>query len=345
MTAPTEADFFDTVEPIDEVRSTAWETADPEVSVIIATHNRADLLDGLFGALAAQADAPSFEVLVVDDGSTDHTWATLTQLVAATDLAATALLVRGCGGPSLPRNTAVARSRGRLLAITDDDCLPDPHWLAELSRAAGGGEVVQGSTYPTGSGQRSPWDRTIEITSLSGLWESCNLALPRALFDAVGGFPVLDLLRRAGRGFGEDTVLGAAAARLAGGRFAPAAVVRHRWVPGDFLGYLETNRRLAGMPALLREVPELRSRCYLGWFRNRRSAECDLAVAALVLAVCRRRPSYAVAALPWLRTLSAAAAGRWGRPRGVRIAQEATADLVALSALAKGSAAAGTLLL
>jgi hypothetical protein len=121
--------------------------------------------------------------------------------------------------------------------------------------------------------------------------------------------------------------------------------VRHRWIHSDYAGYLETQRRLAGLPSLLREVPELRAACYLGWFRNRRSAQCDVAIAGLAVAVTRRKPAYVLAALPWLRSLSAAAGLRWGRPQGVRIGQEAVADLIASAALAKGSAASGTLLL
>jgi len=337
--------FFavETVEPIDTAASASWSDATPEVSVIIATHNRAGYLAELVAALAEQIDAPPYELVICDDGSTDDTWAVLADVVSRNLLPTMALKVRPCGGPSLPRNTAVAHSRGRVLAITDDDCLPEQRWLAELVAAmsprAG---IVQGTTIPTDAGPVSPWDRTISIEEPTGLWESCNLALSRELFDAAGGFVVLDLLAHAGRGFGEDTVFGATVARLAGAEFASRAIVRHRWVPSDYRGYLDVHARLEGMPALLRVVPELRDRCYLGVFRNRRSASCDLAVAGIALAGLRGRKRYAVAAVPWLVMLSQAAAQRWGRPHPVRMAQEAAADLVASAALARGSIRART---
>lgn len=336
---------IETAEPIDTLHSASWPTTVPQVSVVIATHNRADYLGGLFAALEQQIGAPPYEIVIADDGSTDRTWATLAELVAATPLPVLALQLRGCGGPSVPRNSAVHHTRSQLLAVTDDDCLPTPGWLAAMSAAVEAGGIVQGATVPDDEGRVGPWDRTIDISRLSGLWESCNLALPRATFDAAGGFPVLDLLPAAGRGFGEDTVLGAAAARLAGATWAPAAVVRHRWIRSDYRGYLDTRRRLAGMPALLREVPELRSQCFLGSFLNRRSAECDLAVLGLLLATSRRRPAYALVAAPWLRTLATAAAARWGRARAARMAQEGVADLVAMGALARGSISARSVVL
>lgn len=343
MTTPLE---IEVVEPIDTVTSDTWRDATPEASIVVATHNRAEYLTELFAALAAQQGAPPFELVVADDGSTDDTWAVLTEFVATTTLPTTALRLRPCGGPSLPRNTAVAHSRGRVLAITDDDCLPEAAWLGELVAAASQtAGIVQGATVPTETGPVSPWDRTISIEAPSGLWESCNLAMSREVFVAAGGYAVLDLLPHAGRGFGEDTVLGATVARLAGSSFAATAVVRHRWVPSDFRGYLDVHARLSGMPALLAFVPELRDRCYLGVFRNRRSAACDLAIAGLAVAALRGRKRYAVAAAPWLMMLSQAAAQRWGRPRPVRMAQEATADLVATAALTKGSIQSRTPLL
>lgn len=331
--------------PVATTVSAAWDRAEPAASVVIATHDRAAFLPELFAALAGQVDAPSFELVIADDGSTDTTWQVLESLVAETSMPVKALRLTGCGGPSVPRNTAVQAARGALLAFTDDDCLPTPGWLAAITPAADAGRIVQGATRPTRSGQASPWDRSITIAAESGLWESCNLALPRQLFEAVGGFPVLDLLPAAGRGFGEDAVLGAAAERLAGGYWAPRALVDHRWLPGTFRTHLDGMRRLTGMPALIRLMPQSRDRAFARYFRSRRSAAFDAAVVGAAVAVASRRGVPLLAALPWLRIVTRSARTRWGRPLPVRMAQEATADLVGAAALAKGSAKARTLLL
>ncbi|MBV9486456.1 MAG: glycosyltransferase family 2 protein [Frankiaceae bacterium] len=334
-----------TVEPTESVRSPRWVTTCPDVTVVIATHNRAAYLPELVDALERQRHAPPFEVVIADDGSTDETWTVLTTLARSTELPFLALRLPPSGGPSVPRNTAVAACHGDLIAFTDDDCLPHREWLARLLPAVHAGRVVQGRTKPMRDGQVSPWDRTISITAETGLWESCNLAVPRRVFQKAGGFPVLDLLGEGGRGFGEDTVLGSNAARIAGGFWAPTAIVRHRWVRGDYRSHLEAMRRHEAMPELVRLVPELRDYCYHRWFRSRRAAAFDVALLAVASAAAVRRVEPLVAAAPWMVLITRAARTRWGRNLAVRIAQEATADAAGLGAQVKGSLQARTLLL
>jgi glycosyltransferase involved in cell wall biosynthesis len=334
------------VRPRDTAHNPAWVTTCPDVTVVVATHNRASYLAELVAALEAQRHAPAFEVVIADDGSTDDTWTELRRLVATTSLPLLALQLPACGGPSVPRNTAVAACHGDVIAFTDDDCLPSRGWLGRLLPAADAGRVVQGATKPMREGQVAPWDRSIKISAESGLWESCNLALPRRLFEAAGGFPVLDLLPEgSGRGFGEDAVMGTAAARLTGGFWAPGAVVRHRWIRGDYRSHLDGMRRLEAMPALVALVPEYRDYCYFRWFRSRRSAACDVAVVGLAAGAVSRRTWPLVFVVPWAAMVTRSARWRWGRPVPVRAAQEAVADLVGLAAQARGSAKSRTLLL
>jgi glycosyltransferase involved in cell wall biosynthesis len=334
-----------TVEPIESAHSATWITTCPSVTVVIATHNRAAYLPDVLEALVRQRHAPVFEVVIADDGSTDNTWDVLQRLTAETALPLLALRLPGSGGPSIPRNTAVEACHGELIAFTDDDCLPSRGWLAALLPATTAGRVVQGKTKPMREGQVSPWDRTISISAETGLWESCNLAIPRRLFEKAGGFPTLDLIGPGGRGFGEDAVLGANAARITGGFWAPNAVVRHRWVVGDYRSHLDAMRRHEAMPELVKLVPELRDYCYHHWFRSRRSAACDVAVLGIATAAVVRRKRPLLAAVPWAVVVVRAARHRWGRNLAFRAAQEATADLVGLAAQLKGSAKSGTVLL
>jgi hypothetical protein len=334
-----------TATPLESTHSASWITTCPSVTVVVATHNRASYLPELLAALVAQKQTPKFEVVIADDGSTDDTWDVLVAMCASSELPVLALRLSPCGGPSIPRNTAVEACHGEWIAFTDDDCLPTRHWLGRVLPAAKAGRIVQGQTKPTRSGRGGPWDRSISISRETGLWESCNLALPRRLFEDVGGFPVLDLLADEGRGFGEDTALGAAAARAAGGFWAPRALVHHRWLSGSYRTHLDVMRRLEAMPALVAQVPELRSAGYLKIFRSRRAAACDAAIAGAVAAVVTRRGVPLLAAAPWLAFLARSARGRWGRPLPVRMAQEATADLVAAAAVAKGSIKSRTPLL
>jgi glycosyltransferase involved in cell wall biosynthesis len=104
----------------------------PEISVIIPTHNRRAMLREAQASVAAQRGA-SFEVIVVDDGSTDGTWQDLCghDLPAHLDnLRATRTERRG---PAAARNRGIALARGRLIALLDSDDLWRPEKLARQS--------------------------------------------------------------------------------------------------------------------------------------------------------------------------------------------------------------------
>jgi hypothetical protein len=326
-------------EILDRVESAGWPDAVADVSVIVATHNRCEYLPELVEALAAQTT--NVEVVIADDGSTDRTWQQLTELAATVDVPFLALRLAHTGGPSRPRNTAAAHARTAVLAITDDDCLPEPGWAATLAvGVAGGAGLVQGLTRPV-DGAHGPWDRTVNVAEPSGLFETCNLGVPRDLYLELAGFPTYSVLADLPRGFGEDVVFGARAARARGFRWAPDAVVRHRWIPTTYAGHLDGVRRLAGFPWLAREVPEVPALLTAGVFLSRRTLTFDVAVVAVVAAAASPWPWVGVGAAPWAvsRVRSARHRARGRGPAVVvkRFAQLAAADAVGLAALLRGS--------
>jgi GT2 family glycosyltransferase len=95
----------------------------PAVSVIMAAYNGADLLPATLATLQRQTFS-DFEVIVVDDCSTDDTRAILK---AWPDPRVRMIALEQNGGPVRARNHAVAHARGRYLAALDQDdlCLPD----------------------------------------------------------------------------------------------------------------------------------------------------------------------------------------------------------------------------
>lgn len=321
---------------VDSARSASWNDAPPRVSVIVATYNRIDFLQGLFESLTDQTEP--VEVVIADDGSTDGTWQWLQTLVAATPLPVLALHLEHTGGPSVPRNTAAAHARGTVLAVTDDDCLPEPGWATALATAIlDGAAVAQGRTRPV-DGARGAWDRAVHVEAPSWLFETCNLGFDRERFVELGGFPTLQVLGRMPRGFGEDVIFGALAARQGGLAWAPNALVRHRWIATDFAGHLRGIRRLSGFPWLAREVPEVDALLSGGVFLSRRTMEFDVAVVAVLATVASRRLALLVGTVPWVRRVVPVARFRTGRPLAIRVAQEAIADAVGLVSLVEGSA-------
>ena len=334
-----------------ERTSPAWDPGpEPEIAALISTYRRREYLEELVAALAAQQLAHErYEVVIVDNGSDDGSWELLETLAAATPLRLRALRIAENRGPADARNAAATAARAKLLAFTDDDCLPAPGWLAALLEAFAddpAAVVVQGRVQPSPAeaATAGPWDHYISVEGPGPLFQTCNVAYRRAPFEAVGGFDGADPLLRTGpdRPFGEDAVLGWRVLDASGGRagFAPTALVDHRCVPASYAAWLRAQRRSARFPGLARRSPLFARALRGGVFLTQRSAAFDLALTGATAAVLARRPWPLLAALPWLR-------GRWTdagfRVHGHRkralgvLAGFALADAVLLASLLQGS--------
>ncbi|MCH9650981.1 MAG: glycosyltransferase family 2 protein [Deltaproteobacteria bacterium] len=104
----------------------------PEFSVVIPTYNRREILPEVLSALENQRGAPSFEVIVVDDGSNDGTGSWLQSRSFSVP---TTVLQQENQGPAVARNQGVAVAKGEWVAFLGDDTVPSPRWLATHYRA------------------------------------------------------------------------------------------------------------------------------------------------------------------------------------------------------------------
>jgi glycosyltransferase involved in cell wall biosynthesis len=114
----------------------------PEVSVVIPTHDRLDVLPEVLAALGRQETPPDFEVLVVDDGSQA---ATRDFLGAWRPPYPHRVLTQAASGPAVARNAGVAAASGRWVAFLGDDTVPRPEWLRihrEAHRQRGDGRLA-----------------------------------------------------------------------------------------------------------------------------------------------------------------------------------------------------------
>jgi len=100
-------------------------SARPRISVLICTYNGATTLAETCAAVS-RLDYPDVEVIVVDDGSTDRS----AEIARAHGFAVVSTENRGL---SSARNTALSAATGEIVAYTDDDAMPDPHWLTYLA--------------------------------------------------------------------------------------------------------------------------------------------------------------------------------------------------------------------
>ncbi len=174
----------------------------PYVSVVTPTFNRLGSLERLLEALAKQTYPPTdFEVVVVDDGSTDGTVERVRGLALPYPLR---ILAQPHGGPARARNLGVEQARGTLIVFLDDDVVPFPDLIAAhvAIHEVDPDVVVVGPMSPPRDWSRPAWIRWEEEklqlqyqAMLEGQY-SCtwrqfytgNASLSRAEFLAAGGF-------------------------------------------------------------------------------------------------------------------------------------------------------------
>jgi glycosyltransferase involved in cell wall biosynthesis len=172
----------------------------PQLSVIIPTCNRRPSVVRLLRAIANDPSAPTFEVIVVDDGSCDDTVATLEQLRPAFPLR---VLSQRAAGPSSARNAGARAACGRVLLFLDDDVEPLSGTLArhvafhaERDDLIGVGDLppVVADTSFIGITLRGWWERMLHDFRKPGHRAGFrnvltgHLSIHRARFEALGGF-------------------------------------------------------------------------------------------------------------------------------------------------------------
>ena len=107
----------------------------PLLSVVVPAYNAAATLSACLAALQQQTYGGPYEVIVVDDGSTDET-AALAHAAGAT------VITTPRGRPAAARNTGARAARGAIVCFTDADCAPRPDWLSQISRPFDDPEVI-----------------------------------------------------------------------------------------------------------------------------------------------------------------------------------------------------------
>ncbi|QVL51629.1 MAG: glycosyltransferase family 2 protein [Cyanobium sp. M30B3] len=234
------------------------------LSVVIPTYNRLPILRQCLQALERQHLEPplaDYEVVVVDDGSTDATVTWLEAATAACELPHLRLIQQAHGGPAQGRNRGVEAARGDVIVFIDSDLVVGPHFLLCHARSLEAdwrrwgnrlsftyGAVVNTADFHNPTGERH------KLRDLSwAYFATGNVAIERALLERAGLFDTAFHL------YGwEDLELGERL-RLLGVRLVrcPAAVGYH-WHPA---------LSLEQIPRLV-QVEQERARMALVFFRK-----------------------------------------------------------------------------
>jgi GT2 family glycosyltransferase len=197
----------------------------PRISVVVCTYNGSQTLEECLEGLE-RLDYPDYEVIVVNDGSTDAT----AQIASRHGCR---LISTENQGLSVARNTGLAAATGSIVAYLDDDAYPDPHWLRYLAltflrsdyAGVGGPNLTpEGDGWIAECVANAPGNPVHVLVSDKDAEHipGCNMAFRRDALVAVGGFD--PQFRVAGDDVDLCWQLTHAGFRLG---FSPAAMVWH----------------------------------------------------------------------------------------------------------------------
>jgi glycosyltransferase involved in cell wall biosynthesis len=277
----------------------------PEVSVVCSTYNRGKRLAAMLTALEQQTlGCDRFEVVVVNDGSTDDTQDVLEKWAANSPLSLHIVRNEKNLGRSPGRNIGWRASVAPIVAFTDDDCAPDPDWLrAGLDALAStGAAVIVGRTEPNPqqTDNMGAFSRTQRVGEASGkrYFQTCNIFYRRDDLVALDGFDE----RYSTKG-GEDTDLGWRVLDRGGQvDFAADALVLHDITVGSFGAALKEASMWLDIPRVTK-LHKVRAKPLLvhRFFWKKTHELVILAVGGITLAVVVRNPIPLLAVIPWAR--------------------------------------------
>jgi GT2 family glycosyltransferase len=216
-----------------------------ELSVVIPTRDRRDVLERTLSMLAAEGEGEPIEVIVVDDGSDDGTAWTLSELTVRLPVGIR-VIDRPARGPAAARNQGIGAARGEACLFLGDDVRPRPGLLARHldfhRESPEREEALLGLVVPEPPLDRSPFIRWLHFEGAQFGYARLDPAQPAPpecfwtahvsakteLLRSVGGFDEIFTAAAC-----EDAELGVRLARAGMRlRYDPGAVGEH-WHPTD----------------------------------------------------------------------------------------------------------------
>ena len=222
----------------------------PKISVVLCTYNRSQLLRTALDSLVSQSLARSeYEIVVVDNASTDDTTTVVKGFQTQYSSSAIILVSESTQGLGYARNTGYKQARGRYVAFIDDDCVAAKDWLLTLLECF---EQVQPQPWSVGgpirpvydapkpawfkdSYETDTWGESPRLLKRKESFTGCNMSFRKDIIEKFGGFDVsldmkgeclslageTELYRRIWRFEGETCVL----------YYSPNMVMGHRIEP------------------------------------------------------------------------------------------------------------------
>ncbi len=127
------------------------------ISVIVPAYNAEKTIKGCLDALLNQDYNGNYEVIIVDDGSTDST----AEIISG--YPSIRLIRQQNAGPAIARNRGAFEAKGDIIFFTDSDCVPEKDWLRMMSEPFGQDKLVVGVKGIYKTGQREIAARFVQL--------------------------------------------------------------------------------------------------------------------------------------------------------------------------------------
>jgi surface carbohydrate biosynthesis protein len=178
--------------------STVAQTEMPNLSVIVCTYNRSELLDGCLASLVSQeVDSHLYEIIVVDNNSKDDTFALVSKYISNHENIR--YVIESRQGLSHARNTGSNEARGSYLAYIDDDAVVPQGYLSSLLKVINKQmpDIIGGPIYPYYTTRKPSWFKdtyeTRKFATSNGFSTTCrisggNFIIRKSILEQIGMF-------------------------------------------------------------------------------------------------------------------------------------------------------------
>jgi glycosyltransferase involved in cell wall biosynthesis len=229
----------------------------PQVSVVMPARNAESTVGGALAALSTQVSAVPWEIVVVDNGSSDST----SRVVASWSSRLPDLRIVACDrrGANAARNTGIRASRGELILCCDADDEAAPRWLEAMVDALQSFDLVGGcldvdrlNPSFVAETRVNPVNGSLPVAGGLPYAVGASMGFHRLVFDRIGGFDE-DFV------FGGDEIDFCWRAQRAGFRIglAPRAVTYYRFRTGMWAYYRQYRRYEVGAAQVCAKHVEL----------------------------------------------------------------------------------------
>ena len=170
------------------------------VSVIIPVYNRSREMEDCLKSVISQKTTFNYEVIVVDDGSTDNTASVINQWKRRYPSKIRILAKDKNEGASKAINSGIAKATGKIIALVDSDCIAKSDWLENITSYIRRGDEKITAGYSEGEVKNAwqkiiqeSYERTRKNSVKDGYMKSFdtkNAAAAKDVFNKVGFFRV-----------------------------------------------------------------------------------------------------------------------------------------------------------